>query len=184
MFSKNRSHLVFGTGDEPPANATVLFDQNIADFIHPEDTVGLAIEGANLLLQAGTAPLLLPWTWLAFPKFNHPAMQKTKAPRKIISQGPWLFLTQKYICFLSNLMVRFISFVIGEKTSVSRFLCEGTIFENKNHRQLICKAYGHRWKIKSSTVRQRCFFVTKSTCFKKLRDIRTWELPRHYRFLP
>lgn len=57
-FPKIALTFVFWDGDdELPANATVLFDQNIADFIHPEDTVGLAIEGANLLLQAGNRPI-------------------------------------------------------------------------------------------------------------------------------
>lgn len=57
-FPKIALTFVFWDGDEDlPANATVLFDQNIADFIHPEDTVGLAIEGVNLLLQAGERPI-------------------------------------------------------------------------------------------------------------------------------
>ncbi|MEG2638616.1 MAG: DUF3786 domain-containing protein [Clostridiales bacterium] len=44
--------FIFWDGDEEiPAAANILFDKNITDFTHPEDTIGLGEMGADLILS-------------------------------------------------------------------------------------------------------------------------------------
>ena len=51
-------YLFWDGDDEFPAQANILFDKNVVDFIHVESTVTIAMEGLYRLAEAAGLPVL------------------------------------------------------------------------------------------------------------------------------